>query len=55
MNNLKLRIGWGQTGNSNIGGYAWGSSISPMDSALGAGYRPANIANTAIQWETQVQ
>ena len=53
--NGKIRFGWGQTGNSNIGGYAWGSSISPMDSALGAGYRPANIANTAVQWETQEQ
>ena len=53
--NGKLRLGWGQTGNSNIGGYAWGSSISPMDSALGAGYRPANIANTAVQWESQTQ
>ena len=53
--NGKVRFGWGQTGNSNIGGYAWGSSISPMDSALGAGYRPANIANTAVQWESQTQ
>ena len=53
--NGKLRLGWGQTGNSNIGGYAWGSAISPMDSALGAGYRPANIANTAVQWESQEQ
>ena len=53
--NGKLRIGWGQTGNSNIGGYAWGSSITPMDSALGSGYRPGNIPNTAIQWETQEQ
>ena len=55
VNNGKLRFGWGQTGNSNIGGYAWGSSISRMDSALGAGYRPANIANEAIRWESQEQ
>ena len=53
--NGKLRFGWGQTGNSNIGGYAWGSSISRMPSSLGMGYRPANIANTAIKWETQEQ
>ena len=51
----KLRIGWGQTGNSNIGGYAWGSSISRMPSALGPGYRPANIPNTSIRWEKQEQ
>ena len=55
VNNGKLRFGWGQTGNSNIGGYAWGASLSRMDSALGAGYRPANIANEAIRWESQEQ
>jgi TonB-linked SusC/RagA family outer membrane protein len=55
IDNAKLRLGWGQTGNANIGGYAWGSSISRMPSALGAGYRPANIANPAIKWETQEQ
>ena len=53
--NGKIRIGWGQTGNSNIGGYAWGSSLSQMNSALGMGYRPSNIANTAVQWESQTQ
>ena len=55
LSNGKLRLGWGQTGNSNIGGYAWGSSISRMPSSLGMGYRPANIANTAIKWEKQQQ
>jgi TonB-linked SusC/RagA family outer membrane protein len=55
LNNGKLRLGWGQTGNANIGGYAWGSSISRMPSALGMGYRPANIANTGVKWETQEQ
>lgn len=55
INNGKLRIGWGQTGNSNIGGYKWGSSISKMPTGLGMGYRPANIPNTGIKWETQEQ
>ncbi len=55
INNGKLRFGWGQTGNANIGSYAWGASISRMPSALGMGYRPANIPNTAIRWESQSQ
>lgn len=55
FSNGKLRLGWGQTGNANIGGYAWGSSISRMPSGLGMGYRPANIANPAIRWESQEQ
>ena len=55
LSNGKLRIGWGQTGNSNIGGYRWGSALSTMESDLGMSYRPANIANTGIRWESQVQ
>ncbi|MBQ0149039.1 MAG: TonB-dependent receptor [Bacteroidales bacterium] len=55
LSNGKLRLGWGQTGNSNIGGYAWGAGISTMPSALGPGYRPANIPNTAVRWEKQQQ
>lgn len=30
LSNGKLCIGWGQTGNSNIGGYKWGSAM-PVD------------------------
>ncbi|MDA3878810.1 MAG: TonB-dependent receptor [Prolixibacteraceae bacterium] len=55
LSNGKIRIGWGQTGNSNIGGYAWGASISRMPTGLGMGYRQSNIANPYIKWETQEQ
>ena len=55
ISNGKLRIGWGQTGNANIGGYRWGSAISIMPTGLGMSYRPANIANTGIKWESQEQ
>ena len=55
VSNGKLRLGWGQTGNSNIGGYAWGSAMSVMESGLGISYRPANVKNLDIKWETQEQ
>ncbi len=55
LSNGKIRFGWGQTGNSNIGGYRWGSAISKMPSGLGMGYRQSNIANPYIKWETQEQ
>lgn len=55
ISNGKLRIGWGQTGNSAIGGYKWGTSMSRMPSGLGMGYRPSNIPNTSIKWEAQEQ
>lgn len=55
IDNGKLRLGWGQTGNSSIGSYAWGAAITPMPSALGMGFRPSNIPNTSIRWESQEQ
>ena len=55
LSNGKLRLGWGQTGNSNIGGYKWGSAMSTMETGLGLSYRPANLKNLDIKWETQEQ
>ena len=55
LSNGKLRLGWGQTGNSGIGGYKWGSAMSTMNTALGVSYRPANLKNLDIKWETQEQ
>lgn len=55
IDNGKLRLSWGQTGNSSIGSYAWGAAITRMPSALGMGFRPSNIPNTSIRWESQEQ
>ncbi len=55
LNDGKIRIGWGQTGNANIGAGAWESGMSKMPSALGDSQRPANISNTGIHWEKQQQ
>ncbi len=55
VNNFKIRFGWGQTGNANIGGYRWGASIAKMPSGLGQGFRQSNIANPYITWEKQEQ
>ena len=51
----KIRLGWGQTGNANIGSGAWESGMSKMPSALGDSQRPSNISNTGIHWEKQEQ
>lgn len=55
VNQGKLRLGWGQTGNANIGSGAWESGMSKLPSALGDSQRPSNISNTGIHWEKQVQ
>jgi TonB-linked SusC/RagA family outer membrane protein len=55
ISDLKIRAGWGQTGNQNIGGYRWGAAIGKMPSNLGMGFRQTNIANPYITWEKQEQ
>ena len=55
LSNGKLRVGWGQTGNANIGGYKWGVTVSNINTALGMSYRPTNIANESVMWESQEQ
>ena len=55
LDNGKIRVGWVQTGNANIGGGAWESGMSKMPTGLGDSQRPANISNTGIHWEKQVQ
>lgn len=55
LSNGKIRLGWGQTGNSSIGAYKWGVGMKNQTSALGTGSRPTGIANTNIKWESQEQ
>ncbi len=55
ISNGKLRAGWGQTGNSNIGGYLWGTTIGLIKSSLGNAYKPQNLPNESVKWEKQEQ
>ena len=55
LNSGKIRLGWGQTGNANIGSGAWESSLTKVPTGLGDSQRPVRIANTGIHWEKQVQ
>jgi TonB-linked SusC/RagA family outer membrane protein len=55
INNGKLRIGWGQTGNANIGQGLWGATLSPFPTDIGIAYKQAQLANPAVKWETQEQ
>ena len=58
LSNGKLRIGWGQTGNSSIGGFKWGAATHNVTAYMGAavnGLRPRNIPNLDIHWEKQEQ
>jgi len=56
VSNLKIRLGYGTTGNSNTGGgYKYGSAITPVVTGLGTGFSFANFNNPNLKWETAIQ
>ncbi len=55
LNDGKIRFGWGQTGNSSIGSYKWGTSMTKVATGLGTGYRQSNMPNPDVMWEKQEQ
>ena len=61
ISSAKLRIGWGQVGNRNIGNYLtmsnYGSTSIPShkigdNSHYSRGLYPSNLANPSLKWET---
>lgn len=55
VNELGFRFGWGITGNSNIPGYSYGSTLATMVTNIGLGFRVANHANANVTWEKAEQ
>jgi TonB-linked SusC/RagA family outer membrane protein len=53
--NIKIRAGYGTTGNSNIPGYSYGSAINPVVTGLGTGFSFFNFSNPNLTWETAIQ
>lgn len=52
INNLKLRVGWGATGNQNVSNYAYMALLSQKSTPFGLGILNANTANPDLKWET---
>ncbi len=55
ISNLKLRVGYGTTGNSGIPQYSYGSAIFPVNTGLGTGFRVGNFSNPILTWEKAIQ
>jgi TonB-linked SusC/RagA family outer membrane protein len=55
ISNLKIRAGYGTTGNSNIPQYRYGSAIAPVVTGLGTGFSVTNFSNPGLTWETAIQ
>lgn len=52
INNLKLRAGWGATGNQNVTDYAYMALLSFKTTPWGTGVLTGNTANPDLTWET---
>lgn len=53
--NIKIRVGYGTTGNSNVPNYVYGASLKPVPTAFGTGFIINNVANPNLTWQTALQ
>ena len=53
--NIKLRLGYGATGNSNVPPYVYGASLRAVATAFGTGFIINNVANPNLTWEKAIQ
>ena len=52
VNSLKLRAGWGKTGNQNVSDYAYMALLANKTTPWGVGVLTGNTANPDLTWET---
>ena len=60
LNDLKIRVGWGMTGNDQIGNYSsysiYGTGANyNIDGSILSGYYQSQIGNDKLKWETTSQ
>ena len=52
VDNIKFRIGYGETGNQQIPNNAYSAMLAVQNSGLGSGFLPANYPNPDLVWES---
>lgn len=59
LDNFKIRLGYGVTGNQNIPAFSFFNLLTPVTvvsgDAISTVLAPSNIANEAVKWETNYQ
>ncbi|MGV7104917.1 SusC/RagA family TonB-linked outer membrane protein [Flavobacterium sp. U410] len=55
VDDIKIRVGYGETGNQNIPNYLYGSTLYSFQTSTGTGFTLANIPNPKLKWETSRQ
>ena len=55
VNNLKIRLGYGEVGNQDIPNYRYNPTLSSAITGLGTGYKVNYTANPNLKWESATQ
>ena len=55
LDNLKVRAGYGQVGNSNIDPYSYGATMHNVPTPNGSGWVVNNLPNEKLKWEASEQ
>jgi len=55
IDNVKFRIGYGETGNQQIPNNRYSALLGQQNSGLGAGFLPSNFPNPDLTWESMQQ
>jgi len=55
VDNIKFRIGYGETGNQQIPQARYSATLTQQNSGLGAGFLPSNFPNPNLTWESMQQ
>ncbi len=53
--NIKIRVGYGETGNQSVPSYLYGSALTPINTGIGTGFAVDKVANANLTWETATQ
>ncbi len=52
ISSMRIRLGYGEVGNQDIGGYTYGAALNNFPTRWGTGLLPNQFANPDVRWET---
>ena len=53
--NIKIRLGYGQTGNQGVPSYLYGSALNSVVTGIGTAFAVDKVPNPNLTWETALQ
>jgi len=55
IDNIRFKVGYGETGNQQIPNYLYGSSLNTSQTGIGSAFLVSNYSNPNLQWEESKQ